>query len=317
MMRRSHVALLALGGASVVAGVVAARQEARWRAHTDPDGSGFLDFPEGERLTVTTTDGAELATAVAGEGPTVVLTHGWTNAHSVWSPVARRLVRDGLRVIAYDQRGHGASTVGSEPFSVERLGADLRDVLVALDVKDAVLAGHSMGGMTIMALIAEDPIAVKEHARALILVSTAAGGVSPNPRVDALVARFLATPRLRKVFSGRLGPRLTRGAVGIDPVHEHLAALADMWVTTSPEVIRDAYLAIARMDLRPGLAGCPVPVTVAVGARDRLTRRGLSRVVVDSIPGARLVEYPGAGHMLPFEERDAIAGLIEEAARAS
>lgn len=61
------------------------------------------------------------------------------------APVAHRLLDAGHRVVLYDQRGHGESSLGRAPVTVERLGEDLAAVLKHLDVRDAVLAGHSMG----------------------------------------------------------------------------------------------------------------------------------------------------------------------------
>lgn len=312
-MKKSRVALLGLAAAGGAALVASRRQQAGWRARLDPDGPGALVFPEGEDRTVVASDGAHLAVTVAGKpgtGRPVVLAHGWTNARSVWAPVARRLIRDGHQVIAYDQRGHGQSTTGTESFSIARLGEDLRTILVDLDVHDAVLAGHSMGGMTIMALIGDDPVTVKERARAVVLVSTAAGGLSRVAGLDPHIARLIGSPQVARLMAGRYGTRLTRGAVGATPVYEHLDALRTMWAATPREVIRDAFLAISAMDLRPGLAACPVPAKVLVGSRDQLTRKGLGQVIAQSIPGAELVVIPGAGHMLPIEQPDRVADAI-------
>ena len=68
------------------------------------------------------------------------------------------------------------------------------------------------------------------------------------------------------------------------------------------------------MDFRAGLADVAVPTTVVVGSRDLLTPPRLGRALAAAIPGARLVEVPGAGHMLPYEEPDLLAELILAAA---
>ena len=124
------------------------------------DGSLSLGWGEGvsrpDHAIVRTPDGAELALwDLEGDGPdapVVVLPHCWGCSHEIWLPVARRLRSEGFRVVLYDQRGHGASTRGTSPLAVETLAHDLEAVLEATDVRDVVLAGHSMGGMTIMAL---------------------------------------------------------------------------------------------------------------------------------------------------------------------
>jgi pimeloyl-ACP methyl ester carboxylesterase len=230
--------------------------------------------------------------------------------------VARRLVNSGHRVIAYDQRGHGKSTTGTDPFTVTRIGSDLRELLVALDAHDAVLAGHSMGGMTIMSLIGEDPVAIKEHACAVVLVATAAAGLGRNARLDESVGRLITSRGVTRLMSGPLGPHLARSVIGAHPCYSHLEAVCAMWTATPAGVARDAWTSMSEMDLRAGLAGCPVPATVMVGTRDQLTRRGLAQEIAGAIPGAELVTIHGAGHMLPLEEPDQVADVISRSSVA-
>jgi pimeloyl-ACP methyl ester carboxylesterase len=70
------------------------------------------------------------------------------------------------------------------------------------------------------------------------------------------------------------------------------------------------------MDFRAGLASVAVPTTVVIGSRDVLTPPRLGRALAAAIPGARLVELPGAGHMLPYEEPDRLAEIILSAPTA-
>ena len=87
--------------------------------------------------------------------PTVVMAHGWTLTHAAWRPVLEELLTHrAVRVVTYDQRGHGDSTMGRPPKATVRLlGDDLAEVIAATVPGDSplVLVGHSMGGMTIMA----------------------------------------------------------------------------------------------------------------------------------------------------------------------
>src|SRR5258705_9187178 len=140
--------VIAAGAVAVAAASKAAVR--RWQAADDPDHADALRLPEGREVKVTTADGAVIAVTDLGDvdDPVVVLAHGWTNAREVWAPVARRLVANGRRVVLYDQRGHGASTVGADGHRIDALADDLRAILDALDLHDVVVAGHSMGGMT-------------------------------------------------------------------------------------------------------------------------------------------------------------------------
>src|SRR5690349_11783232 len=125
----SRRTLVAFGATAAIVAAVAT--ERKWKSADDPVLPDHLKLPDGKPLAVHTDDGAVIAATVAGEGPTVVLAHGYTNGRAVWSPVAHRLVESGHRVVLYDQRGHGESTVGADGYTVARLGSDLRAVLEA------------------------------------------------------------------------------------------------------------------------------------------------------------------------------------------
>ena len=151
----------------------------------------------------------------------VVLPHCWTGLAGRRVPVARRLLAAGHRVVLYDQRGHGASTVGRQPVSIARLGDDLAAVLEQLDLRDVVLAGHSMGGMTVMAFACGHPEVVRERVRGLALVATAAHGLATPAAASGsgacvlwrdLVDRAMARPGLGRAARARHVRRATRGA---------------------------------------------------------------------------------------------------------
>jgi non-heme chloroperoxidase len=311
MSRRS--AVVAAVATGVAAGAVGALALAgrRWRAAEDPCAATVLDREGAREFKVERPDGAVLDGVVVGPdaAPMVVLSHCWTGSRAVWEPVAARLVAAGRQVVLYDQRGHGASTMGPDAPTVEVLGDDLAAVLEAVDAHDAVLAGHSMGGMTLQALGVGHPDVVAERVRALVLAGTAGFGVAAGPL--AAPVRFVSGSRAGdRLMAGRLGPALSRGSVGRRPRQAHIVATRDAWLSQPADVRRRFLIALQAMDFRSGLAGVAVPTTVVVGSRDLMTPPRLGRALAATIPGARLVEVPGAGHMLPFEEPDLLAELI-------
>jgi pimeloyl-ACP methyl ester carboxylesterase len=111
-------------------------------------------------------------------------------------------------------------------------------------------------------------------------------------------------------MASRVGPALSRGAVGRHPRQAHLVATRDAYLSLPTDVRRNFLIALQSMDFRAGLASVAVPTTVVIGSRDLLTPPRLGRVLSAAIPGARLVELPGAGHMLPYEEPDRLAEII-------
>ncbi|WP_405576446.1 alpha/beta fold hydrolase [Streptomyces sp. NBC_01092] len=129
-----------------------------------------------ERSTVLADDGARLAVYTSGPrdpGATVLVTHGYMMSADVWRRQARELTALGWRVIRYDQRFHGNSTGGTERTTIRRLAADLGQILThTITGGPLVLAGHSLGGMSIMALAATQPQVIAQFRPRVALIST-------------------------------------------------------------------------------------------------------------------------------------------------
>ena len=300
---------LVAGGAATAATFAYYRWE-RSRAGEpwDPEAPGY---PDGEQRTVTTPDGATLAVTIAGpaDGPLVVLSHCWTGSRALWGPVADRLIEDGCRVVLYDQRGHGGSTDGDQVHSIPMLGDDLRAVLTEIDARDAVLVGHSMGGMSVQSYLTEHPVDFKERVQGVVLVATAAK-VLGRAIPAALATRLMGEGALEWSRRGSVGYVMARRSLGRGARRADVELTLDGLARTTGLARAGFLTAMAGMDLHAGLQAIDVPTAVLVGTRDRLTPPRLARELVSSIPGARLVVLPGAGHMLPLEAPDQIVHAI-------
>ncbi|HET6858621.1 MAG TPA: alpha/beta fold hydrolase, partial [Streptomyces sp.] len=125
-------------------------------------------------LTAVSADGSRLHVEVHGpdEAPAIVLAHGWTCSTLFWDAQIRALAGE-YRVIVYDQRGHGRTPAAAQGgYSTDALADDLEAVLstALAPGEKALLAGHSMGGMTMMAAAGRPGF--EEHAAAVLLCST-------------------------------------------------------------------------------------------------------------------------------------------------
>lgn len=277
-----------------------------------------------QRRLLRASDGAQLAAYVhepltaTDQTPTIVLAHGWCLSYRSWLPVIRRLATRGdTRVIAWDQRGHGASTLAGGSMrpsgeSLPRLGDDLAAVVDQLvPARSRVtLGGHSMGGMTVLAFAGRHPDLLARVDRVL-LASTAMGGLGdPDSRL-ALQATRIAS-RMR----GRPGRLVTarsqrRTSFGEHPRPEDVRATATIIGRTRVSTIGTFYAAMMAYDEEasaPLLAGRPV--TVVVGSRDRLTPRRFARLLGNAIPGASLTVLDGVGHMTPYEAVDTLVSEL-------
>ena len=287
------------------------------------DGRLALGWGEGvsrpDHLVVSTPDGALLAVwdlaGAAPDAPAVVLPHCWGCSHEIWLPVARRLREQGYRVVLYDQRGHGMSTRGTAPLAVETLAHDLEAVLEATDVRGVVLAGHSMGGMTVMSLATYRPDVLRARAKATVLVATSATAIGGRVGNPEFARTIFSSPLVNRALNAPNGHLLVRSVFGTQPVRAHMELTRDTFAACDGSVHGDFAVSMGFMNLLEGIASIDVPTTVMVGTRDTLTVPKKADQMVASIPGSRLVTLKGRGHMLPLEDPDAVTDEIVRAVK--
>lgn len=281
--------------------------------------------PPAPRRTTTavSADGAILHVEEHGadDGPAVVLVHGWTCSTAFWAPVVRALTAGGHRVILYDQRGHGRSPAGDpDGYSTELLADDLCAVLgtVLAAGERAVLGGHSMGAMTLMA--AADRPRLRECAAALLLCSTGPSRLvaestvlplRPGPWRTWLTGKLLGT-------GAPLGPvtplsrRILRyGTMGRAVTPEQVDACARI-VHACPRAVRAGWSRVLdTLDLEAVLARITAPTAVIAGSADRLTPPVHGRLMAEALPHCTgLTELRDRGHMTPVEDPEAVTGVL-------
>ncbi|KAF4405380.1 MULTISPECIES: alpha/beta fold hydrolase [Streptomyces] len=288
-----------------------------------PTDSPYAPAVADRELTAVSADGSRLHVELHGpEGaPAVVLVHGWTCSTLFWAPVIRELLPD-HRVVVYDQRGHGRSPApGPSGYSTTALADDLEAVLAATlsPGERAVVAGHSMGGMTLMAAAGRPFLA--ERAAAVLLANTGSARLVPEAAVVPL-----RPGRLRTALQGALlgstlplGPvtalsraLLKYGTMGPRASREQSDAVARV-VHACPRKVRGLWAkkVLAVLDVHANLARLTVPAAVLTGSADRLTPPVLSQRIVEALPvPAGLTSLPGLGHMTPVEAPDKVAGVI-------
>ncbi|MFF8944317.1 alpha/beta fold hydrolase [Streptomyces sp. NPDC014864] len=276
-------------------------------------------------LTAVSADGARLHVEVHGPAddlaaPVVVLAHGWTCSTAFWAAQIRDLAAD-HRVVVYDQRGHGRSPA-SPACSTDALADDLEAVLAATLApgEKAVVAGHSMGGMTVLAAAGRPRF--QEHAAAVLLCSTGSSRLVAESTVVPIRAGRLRTWLTRNVLGSRapLGPvtplarRILKYATMGSGSAPHMVEACARIVHACPRRVRHAWSQVlAALDLDHGVRELRVPTAVLVGTADRLTPPVHARALAAALPlCVGLTELPGLGHMTPVEAPEAVTGRIRE-----
>jgi pimeloyl-ACP methyl ester carboxylesterase len=287
-----------------------------------------------DRLRVRLPDGVRLDVRAYGpsDAPvTVLLLHGWTLDSRTWHRQVAGLpgaLGVPVRIITFDARGHGRS--GSTPLrgaTLAQLGDDLAAVIDQLVPSGpVVLAGHSLGGMSIMEYAHRHPDAFADRVAGLVFVATTAEGHTHtvyglSPRVARLVrlaettgAGFLAycgSWRPHRPLLKALQPSLRWLLFG------DTCEPADIRLTTSA-VCRASLRAIGafrpsvgtqqRLETLASLGH--VPAAALVGDRDRLTPPPCAESIAAALPTTELTVCPGAGHMLMLERPEVVTAAL-------
>lgn len=334
----------ALGVAAAgVAGAVAAQRIAvgRLRTRPDPAADEPLGALHGRPREVWTADGVRLHVEVGGDADaplTVIFVHGWTLTQDIWH-YQRRDLADRARLVCYDLRDHGRSGRGAtKPVGVDLLGDDLYRVIEAVADGPVVLVGHSMGGMTIMALADAHPELFGERVVGVALVGTSAGDLSQvtlglpmiagkvfgasAPRAVAALGRVPGLVDRGRALGGHLAFLGTRYIGFGDPhVSPAIVDFSERMIRSTPmDVVAEYFPALLAHDKFAALGVLDrVPTLILSGTADRLTPPEHSAAMADAIGSADHVSITGTGHLVMLEQpglvTDALRRLLDRAAR--
>ena len=311
------LALGAVAAAAAGAATVATRRKVdHIRRSPDPYPLEQLaSEPRGETTFVERPDGTRLRVVTAGTGPTVVLAHGIYMTVVEWSVVWDMLLERGYRVVAFDQRGHGQSTIGTDGISTQSMASDYLAVLEHVDAHDAVLLAHSMGGFLAIAAVLDVP-GVAERLRGLILMSTFSGDVLRGaPQNKAQIPLIKSGVLQKLVANDTVGTVFGAGLCGEDPSPAMVQVFLDTFRAADHRSLLPILEAFTVEDRGDRLGEITVPTIVLCGEKDSTTPPWQSQRLAESIPGAQAWWVPRAGHMLNWESTDAIVEAVSELSR--
>ncbi|MCX4908158.1 alpha/beta fold hydrolase [Streptomyces sp. NBC_00878] len=268
---------------------------------------------------------------------TVVFSHGYCLSQDSWH-FQRAALRGVVRTVHWDQRSHGRSARGvaqvedGMPLTIDQLGRDLKAVIdAAAPEGPLVLVGHSMGGMTVMALADQYPSLIRDRVVAVALVGTSSGklgeinfglpvvGVNAVRRVlpgvlKALGQQAALVERGRRATADLFAGIIKRYSFASRDVDPAVARFAERLIEATPiDVVAEFYPAFTDHDKTEALAHfADMPVLVLAGVKDLVTPSEHSEAIADLLPDAELVLVPDAGHLVMLEHPEVVIDRLAD-----
>ncbi|MGW0175098.1 alpha/beta fold hydrolase [Rhodococcus sp. NPDC003322] len=288
---------------------------------------------QGRRTTVVADDGVPIAVHEYGPADadvTAVFLHGHCMQSGSWDLLRYALEASWggrVRMVFYDHRGHGRSGhADASTYTIDQLGRDLDTVISTVAPSGPlVLIGHSMGGMTVLTYVRQQPDSVRGRVAGVALISTAAAGLA-----DAGLGRLLRSPAVGAFHAAvRWAPRVTAGSkrvsclVGAAAVRvagtrgrvadpRMVAVVAAMAGETSVVTMSSYLKSFVDFDESAAVAALAgIPAVVVCGSADVLTPLTHSEALVARLPGADLVRITGAGHSVIVERAAEVAAALD------
>jgi pimeloyl-ACP methyl ester carboxylesterase len=325
---------------AIAGGTVASSMLNRRSVIDDPFADEDFETLDDDRsYVVTTPDGVPLAVREVGpsDAPlTVVFAHGFCLRMGAFHFQRMRLSEEWgpqVRMIFYDQRGHGRSGQASpETYTVPQLGKDLETVLQVIAPRGPiVLVGHSMGGMTVLSHARQFPQHYGSRITGAALIASAAEGVakSPlgeiltNPGLDAVLRAARSAPKLahrgRTAARSLIGPILRAASYSDMRVSPSVVAFSEQMMlgTAIPTMVEFLHA----LQVHDETAALPtlakIPTLIVCGDHDLVTPDEYSRKMADVLPESELVIVAKAGHLVllerPASVNDGLVRLVRHA----
>jgi pimeloyl-ACP methyl ester carboxylesterase len=307
----------------------------------DPYANENFESLDGDRsFVVTTPDGVPLAVRETGppDAPlTVVFAHGFCLSMGAFYFQRTRLREEWgsrVRMIFYDQRGHGRSgEAAPDTYTVTQLGKDLETVLQVVAPRGpVVLVGHSMGGMTVLSHARQYPQHYGRRVVGAALISSAAEGLSKsplgevleNPALDAVRLAARSAPKLvhhgRSAARSLISPILRAASYGDFDVSPSVVAFSQQMMHDTPiPTVMEFLHALETHDETAALPTlAKIPTLIVCGDHDLLTPDEYSRRMAAALPNAEMIIVGRAGHLVLLGKPDPVnEGLVRLVKRAT
>jgi non-heme chloroperoxidase len=310
-MRKRIIGLGALAGLVGAVHWQARRMAVQITANPDPYTlDELLRVPSGEQVFIERPDGTRLRAIVAGKGRTVVFAHGYGTDLSEWNVIWERL-RGTHRLICYDQRGHGGSSIGTDGIGSAVMADDLGAVLDHFDVQDGLLVGHSMGGFLSLIFLLDHARKAGARLRRALIVASFAGDVTngaPQTRLQIPLIQSGVLPALTRTYT--YGWAFAATLFGPRPFASGVEAFRRVFSAQNHAPLVPILRALEQENYYPRLGEIGLPCLILCGDGDKTTPKHHSENLVAGIPGATFVRVPEVGHIINWEAPEPILDAI-------
>ncbi len=267
---------------------------------------------EGNENIISTPDGTKIYSIEVGKGEkTIVLAHGYGMTNQEWNIIAPQLVEAGYRVIIFDQRGHGKSSIGKDGISSASMASDYKSVFEFYNVQNATLVGHSMGGFLAMKAMLTYPEMLKTRIKNCVLMATFAGDVNKNNFQNRLQIPLIKSGVLLNLIKIKaIGNAFGKSILGENPDNEVVRCFVEGFKIQNHKALIPILEAFGNESYYDKLHKITVPCTVVIGSSDKTTPPFHTEDLVKLIPNTKKVVIPRKGHGLNWEAPESIVKEI-------
>jgi pimeloyl-ACP methyl ester carboxylesterase len=287
---------LILGTAALLATVFVTSVQAQNAGKSTKARAEYIEVEPNVRLHITD----------LGEGKTVVLIHGYPLSDASWEYQYHPLIKAGYRVIGITLRGFGQSDKPYGKYDYDQFASDIKTVLDKLDIKDATLAGHSMGGAIALHYVAKYNGA---HVSKLALFSAAAPLHTKRPDYpyplftkEDITQWIELNNNDRPALLNAVGEKFVLSATSVSPGIG--AWLGSIEMQSSAYAMEQALIALRDEDLRGDLPKIKIPTLILHAKQDKIVSYELAEQMHKAIAGSQLIPFEKSGHASFIEEKD-------------
>ena len=268
--------------------------------------------PDGDEVYIDREDGTKIRAIAAGDGSTVILAHGYGISLVSWTVLFNRLVQEGYRVIAFDLRGHGKSTIGRDGITSQAMSDDFKAVLDHFDVRDGLIISHSTGGFLSCLFQLNHPETVRQRLKAGIFAGSLLGDVLKGSVQNRFQIPLIKTGIINwvvnsDVYSWSFGASL----MGSHPSPAAIRVFNELFAQQPHKQLIPILEALAAEEYYSRLDEIQIPTIVICGKEDKTTPPWHSEEMGKRIPNVQNIWLDGVGHGLNWEAVDDLMTAVK------